>query len=366
MQLLNLSVDRIIIHQIHQKDKEGNSVPPTQSHEFTDFEEKALASFIKRVTDALGEGSKAVEMEILKKDKTDLPSLVDVMIDQNDENFAVSSFDIAKKLSDAQRTKNITGGIVVVFTGKQGFPAQKYLGIIKAEIYNGYAKLIDEKTKKISLDYIEELLLTPSSKLYKTVAFFEKANYSLPCDDLNSKWVVMISDNQINQSDGKAAAQYFFSDFAGCGYPQTSARTTKQFYEATKEFITTMNCPVEEQTDLINALTTYLKVDKSGTVDPSTFASSYFSDPKIQDGFKDFLEEKGLPVTAFTKDIEYIKSKLQTRKVVFNNSVKIIASPEIFKSDVIINPYEGEKDATGLAQQWTQIIVKDRINPKNE
>lgn len=366
MQLLNLSVDRIIIHQIHQKDKDGNSVPPTQSHEFTDFEEKALASFIKRVTDALGEGSKAVEMEILKKDKTDLPSLVDVMIDQDDENFAVSSFDIAKKLSDAQRTKNITGGIVVVFTGKQGFPSQKYLGIIKAEIYNGYAKLIDEKTKKISLDYIEELLLTPSSKLYKTVAFFEKANYSLPCDDLNNKWVVMISDNQINQSDGKAAAQYFFSDFAGCGYPQTSARTTKQFYEATKEFITTLSCPVEEQTDLINALTTYLKVDKSGTVEPSTFAASYFSDPKIQDGFKEFLEEKGLPVTAFTKDIEYIKSKLQTRKVVFNNSVKIIASPEIFKSDVIISPYEGEKDATGLAQQWTQIIVKDRINPKNE
>ena len=364
MQLLNLSVDRIIIHQIHQKDKEGKPIPPTQSHEFTDFEEKALVSFIKRVTDALGEGSKAVEMEIVKKDKNDLPSLVDVMIDQENDIFAVSSFDIAKKLSDAQRTRNITGGIVVVFTGKQGFPAKKFLGVIKAEIYNGYAKLIDEKTKKISLDFIEELLLTPSSKLYKTIAFFEKANYTLPCDDLNNKWVVMISDNQISQSDGKAAAQYFFSDFAGCGYPQTSARTTKQFYEATKEFITSLNFEVEEQTDLINALTTYLKVDKSASVDATTFALNYFNDPKIQDGFMEFLEEKGLPTTAFTKDIEYIKSKLQTRKVVFNNSVKISASPEIFKSDVIISPYEGKEEATGLPQQWTQIIVKDRINPK--
>lgn len=364
MQLLNISVDRIIIHQIHQKDKEGKTIPPTQSHEFTDLEAKAMASFIKRVTDALGEGSRAVQMEIIKQDKNDLPSLVDTMIDQNDEDFIVSSFDIAKKLTDAQRTKNITGGIVVVFTGQQGFPAKKFLGIIKAEIYNGYAKIVDEITKKISLDFIEELLLTPSSKLYKTVAFFEKAENCSPIDDLNDKWVVMISDNQISQADGKAAAQYFYADFAGCGYPQTSARTTKQFYEVTKTFITSLNSTVEEQNDLINALTTYLKVDKSPTIDPSIFASNYFADPKIQDSFKTYLEDNGLPSTAFTKDIEHIKTKLQTRKVVFNNSVKISASPEIFKSDVIIQPYEGEKDATGIPKQWTQIIVKDRINPK--
>ncbi|MDC5367238.1 hypothetical protein NRA53_18285, partial [Acinetobacter baumannii] len=93
MQLLNLSVDRIIIHQIHQKDKEGNTVAPTQSHEFTDLEEKAMASFVKRVTDALGEGSKAVEMEIVKQDPNDLPSLINIMSDHDGENFAISSFD---------------------------------------------------------------------------------------------------------------------------------------------------------------------------------------------------------------------------------------------------------------------------------
>lgn len=364
MQLLNLSIEKIIIHQIHQKDKDGNAIPPTQSHEFTDLEDKALASFTKRVTDALGEGSKAVKMEIVKKDKNDLSSLVDTMIDQEDDVFAVSSFDIAKKLSDAQRTKNITGGIVVVFTGTHGFPKKKFLGVIKAEIYNGYAKIVDEITKKISLDFIEELLLTPSSKLYKTIAFFEKADYTPPCQDINDRWVVMISDNQISQTDGKAAAQYFFSDFAGCGYPQTSARTTRQFYEATKEFINLLNYSVEQKNDLISALTTYLKVDKSATIDASSFASTYFDDPVVQDSFKSFLDDKGLPNTAFTKDIEHIKSKLQFHKVVFNNSVKIVASPEIFKSDVIIKPYDGDKDESGVVQQWTQIIVKDRINPK--
>lgn len=364
MQLLNLSIDRIIIHQIHQRDHEGKEVLPTQSHEFTHLEEKALASFTKRVTDALGEGSKAVKMEIVKKDHNDLSSLVDVMIDQDNETFTVSSFDIAKKLSDSQKTKNITGGIVVVFTGTYGFPKKKFLGVMKAEIYNGYAKRVDEITKKIALEFIEELLLTPSSKLYKTIGFFEKSDYPDPCEDLNDKWVVMISDNQISQSDGKVAAQYFFSDFAGCGYPQTSARTTKQFYEAAKEFIISLNYSVEEKSDLLSALTTYLKVDRSSTVDATSFASTYFDDPTIQDSFKNFLEDRGLPSTAFTKDIEHIKSKLQSRKVVFNNNVKIVASPEIFKSDVIIKPYDGDKDESGSVQQWTQIIVKDRINPK--
>ncbi|WP_432729937.1 hypothetical protein [Klebsiella oxytoca] len=37
----------------------------------------------------------------------------------------------------------------------------------------------------------------------------------------------MISDYQISKADGKAAAQYFYQHFLGCGYPETSARTTK-------------------------------------------------------------------------------------------------------------------------------------------
>lgn len=364
MQLLNLSIDRIIFHEIHQKDKEGKTVPPKASLELTDFDVSAMNSFVQRVTDALGEGSRAVQMEILKQDTNDLPTLVDKIIDHDDPTFIVSSFDIAKKLTDAQRTRSISGGVMAVFTGSQGYPAKKFLGIIKAEIYNGYQKKEDQGTKKISLEFITELLLTPSSKMYKTLAFFEKDGYDSISTELNDKWVVMISDNQISQADGKAAAQYFYSDFAGCGYPQTSARTTKQFYEATKEFITALKYPVEKQNDLLNALTTYLKVDTSSTVDPNIFASTYFDDVETQDNFKSHLEEIGLPATAFTKDVEHIKTKLQFRKVVFNNNVKIIASPELFGSEVLITPYDGDKDETGVPRKWTQIIVKDRINPQ--
>ncbi|MCH8617763.1 nucleoid-associated protein [Undibacterium sp. TS12] len=190
MQLLNLSIDRIIIHQIYRRDQDGNKVAPTQSHEFTNFDVNAMDAFKTRVTDALGEGSKAVEMEIVSQEKNDLPKLIDQIIDHDNDTFASSSFDIAKKLTDAQQKKSIPGGIVVVFTGTQGYPSKKFLGIIKAEIHSAYEKEINKKTKEISLKFVEEVLLTPGSKLYKTAAFYEKNKCNPFASDLNEKWTV--------------------------------------------------------------------------------------------------------------------------------------------------------------------------------
>lgn len=218
MHLLNFNVDRIIIHQVYRRDLDGNKITPTQSHEYTNFEQSAMGEFKSRVKDAIGEGSKAVQMEIVNQGVNDLPALVDSIIIQNDDEFAVSSYDIAKKLTDAQQSKAIPGGIVVVFSGTQGSQSKKFLGIIKAEVHSGYEKEVNQVTNEISLKFVEELLLTPGTRLYKTAAFFEKSDIEGDLDDLNSKWAVMVSDYQISKADGKAAAQYFYSDFLGCGY----------------------------------------------------------------------------------------------------------------------------------------------------
>ncbi|TOE35574.1 hypothetical protein CGJ45_24295, partial [Vibrio parahaemolyticus] len=69
-------------------------------------------------------------------------------------------------------------------------------------------------------------------------------------NNLNDVWHVSISDSQISQTDGKAAAHYFYSSFLGCGYPESSARTTREFYEATCEFLTSMDISDEKRNDL--------------------------------------------------------------------------------------------------------------------
>jgi hypothetical protein len=361
MQLINFNIDKIIIHQIFQRNQDGDMVEPTQGHEFIKFDKNAMETFKTRIKDALGDGSKAVKMEIVNQDPDDLPSIIDTMMDQDADAFAASSYDVAKALAKAQIIKSTPGGIVVVFSGKQGHPKKNFCGIMKAEVHNGYEKEVNKMTNEISLKFVEELLLTPGTRLYKTAGFFENALIDDTSSDLNKKWTVMVSDYQINKVDGKVAAKYFYSSFLGCGYPKTSARTTKQFYESSSKFFKSLDVPEAKKSDLLNALTTYLKVDTSSSISASEFASKYIDDIDTQDAFTEFIKESGIPDNAFTKDIEHIKSKLKFRKINFSSKVKITAPSETFKELIIIEPIEGDLDESGNPTEWTRVTIKDRI-----
>ncbi|MFG0588271.1 nucleoid-associated protein [Acinetobacter sp. YQ_14] len=361
MSICNLKVDRIIIHQIYRKESD-HIKPPEKGEQYLNFAPSAMADFEHRVIISLGEDSKAIEMQILDQGSDDLPTLIDNCINDSDYDFKESSYKIAYKLAQAQfdKGRGISGGIVVIFTGKQGYPQSEILGVLKAEIHSGYEKYIDPITKQISLNHIEELLLTPNSRLFKTVGFCKKQNFDPASKDLNDKWSVLIFDSQINQADGKVSAEYFYRKFAGCGYPETSARTTKLFFETTREFIQNLNIPTEKKYELFNALNTYLKVDKSPTIDPNDFAESYL-DIDIRDSYKAHLTNNSLPVTAFTKDIKFIETKLKLHKVTFGNNVKLEADPHTFETDVIIKPYIEESEDGKNSQKWTQIIVKSEL-----
>ncbi|SFT24475.1 hypothetical protein SAMN05444586_10588 [Acinetobacter bohemicus] len=362
MSLINLSVDRIIIHQIFQKTSDKFTMP-IKSNDYTNFAPSAMSDFEARVVQSLGVDSKAVTMKILDQNNSqDLPYLVNSCVDECNTDFIESSYQIAEKLARAQFHKSsaISGGIVVVFTGKQGHPQKRLLGILKAELHSGYEKLIDPKTGQISLKHIQELLLTPNSRLFKTVGFCENLNYDPASTDLNDKWTPLIFDSQISKADGKASAEYFYRKFAGCGYLESNARTTKQFFDVTKKFIFQLDKPSEEKYELLNALTTYLKVDKSSAVDPTDFAEKYF-DIDTCDNYRNHLIDNEIPTSSFIKDIEHIQSQLKLLKYTFSNNVKLEADPEIFKKDVIVTPIKGEKDENGHIPDWTQIIVKSKL-----
>jgi hypothetical protein len=359
MQLTNLVIDRIIIHQVFQRDASGEPKRPAQSNEYTNFDTSAMEAFKRRVIDALGEDSRAVQMQISNQEIGYVPRLVEDISEQDNESFVVSSFDFATKLTDAQQKKNIPGGILVVFTGSQGSSNKRFLGLIKAEIHSGYER-VNLESGEISLRFVQDLLLTPTSKLYKTAAFFENTQYENDCENLNDKWSVFISDYQIGKADGKAAAKYFYSDFLGFCYPETSARTTKTFYDSARTFISKLNAPESEKSDYLTALHTYLKVDNSGSISTSDFASRYF-DVDTQDSFTEHMQTAGVPTSAFAKDIEHISSNLKTRKVNFKSNVKITAPTNVFKDLVEISIVEGEPDETGSLKEWTQVLIKDRI-----
>jgi nucleoid-associated protein YejK len=360
MELINLEIRRIIIHQVYRRDEQGNVRTPLQSHEYTRFDTSAMLAFKNRVADALGDRSKAVQMKVHDQSPTSTPALVDTVINQNDAEFAVSSYDFATKLAAAQHSKNIPGGILVVFTGTYGVNNSNFLAFIKAEVHSGYEIDTDDETGEISLKFVEELLLTPGTKLYKTGAFFEKPHVVGASGDLNEKWTPYVSDNQINKVDGKAAAQYFFADFLGCAYPETSARTTKSFLDESTRFISNLDAPEEQRSNYLNALKSYLKVEGSSIVNPNEFADRIF-DTDTRDSYIGHLTSNGIPATAFTKDLEHISNSLKLTRIRFSQDIKISIPSDKFNDLMEIETFEGEPDENGLSKEWTKITIKDRI-----
>lgn len=360
MQLTNLEIDKIAIHQIFKRNIDGTVKTPKKSSRLINFDASALATFKVRVIDALGSQSKAVDMIIINQSQSDTATAIENLRNASDNEFVDISYTIASKLSEAQVRKSIPGGILVVFRGRYSNPEKSFIGVMKAEIHSAYEKTESPVTHEISLKFVEEALLTPATKLYKTAGFFEKTTTrnEESINDLNTIWQVSISDSQISQTDGKAAALYFYSSFLGCGYPESSARTTREFYEATCGFLTKMDIPEEKRNDLHNALISYLKYENSAIVSATEFSNRYF-DVDTRDLFSEHIEDKGLPLTAFTKDIEQISTKLKQRKLSFSKNVKITAPSDVFKELIDIESIT--ENQNGEPVNWTRITIKDRI-----
>ncbi|MCG6303649.1 nucleoid-associated protein [Vibrio vulnificus] len=360
MQLTNLHIDKIVIHQIFKKDTDGSVKPPKKSSSFIKFDHSAMETFKTRVIDALGSQSKAVDMVIVRQGQGDVSTAIEKLNNATDTDFINISYEIASKLSEAQVRKSIPGGILVVFKGRYSNPEKSFIGVMKAEIHSAYEKTENPNTNEISLKFVEEALLTPATKLYKTAGFFEKTmdNREEASNDLNNIWHVGISDSQISQTDGKAAAHYFYSSFLGCGYPESSAKTTREFYEATCAFLTAMDISEEKRNDLHNALISYLKYENTDVVSATEFSDRYF-DVDTRDQFAEHIEDRGLPLTAFAKDIEQISTRLKQRKLSFSKNVKITAPSDVFKELIDIESITENSD--GESVNWTRITVKDRI-----
>ncbi|AKJ41258.1 nucleoid-associated protein [Pragia fontium] len=359
MNFLKLQIDKIAIHQIFARGDDRKEISPVKGTELIRFDEVAMNDFKRRIIDALGNASSAVRMKIAEQGKDKTPHCINKLLGCDDNSFINTTYEIAKNLTTAQSRKGMSGGILVVFSANYNPEKLPLIGIIKADIHSGYEKFQDKKTGLISLNHVEEILLTPSTRLYKSAGFFFRAD-SKKTEDLNDQWVVEISDYQIDKSDGKAAAQYFYRAFLGCEYPETSARTTKRYFELTSDFINNMDIEEEERNELHNALFSDLKTKKSQRVDPLKFAEDFMSIEDVDD-FRNYLEDSDFSVESFIKNTEHITSKLKNRRVKFSKDIRITAPSEIFEEFITIETIAGDKEKDGYEPTWTKILIKDRI-----
>ena len=357
MDLMNLQVNRVILHEVFKRTDDRSKVQPEYGLAIEDLDIAALDALRERIVAVMSRSERCIEMTISKSEPTSMVAVASRLADADDKLYLAGSRSVADLLAEAQRSRTIPGGILVVFNGSFGVPMKRIVGIIKAEVHTGFQREL--KDGRSILKFLEKLLLTPQTKLYKIGLFVEQ---DARADVLSTRWRAFLYDEMITVRDRYGAAQYFYDGFLGLTFPASSARNTKQFHDFTKTFIQALDVPEEDKIGLHNALVTYLKVDQSPTVEVTAFAASYFGDPVVQDAYEKFMGEKGFPDTAINKDLADVERALKLRRIVFRNQVRVTAPAEGFDNLIRIEVVSGDPaEPDGIPPRWTRVTIKDRI-----
>ncbi|MBP0114458.1 nucleoid-associated protein [Bradyrhizobium vignae] len=347
----NLTVDRLIIHEVHRRLDDRQIVPPTYGSQILSLSAEAMDFFRERVVAALGSNSQSMQMAISPLVGGCALEIAADLLVADDENFIALSCRYADKLTSAQSARNIPGGVVVVFTGSAGNPARRVVGVIKAETHSGF-----RHTQTLQVQYLKDLFLGPQTKLFKIGAFLYDG--SAPRSTMPAGWEAVIYDKQMSPKNREGAANYFYESFLGCAIPVNSAQLTRRFFEGTREFINGTDVSDERKADLLTGLYTYLKVDQSPTLELATFSSHYL-DADMKDDYETFMLAKSFPSNAVAKDTSDIQGYLKKRRLKFSRDIQLSAPPDAFAE--LIEVRSINVDASGVGQTWTQITIRDRV-----
>lgn len=337
-QFENFNLERLIIHEIFKRNLDKSMVEPKVGVSLIELDGEGREKFAKRLTDAMGNNSHSIEMSIDKNEEGSIFQLISRSISSHDNGFIDISKSITRKLADAQATLNIPGGVIVVFTGTVGSDGKKCFGIIKADVHEGFRKIIGENGS-LMMEYVGDLLLTPQQKLFKIGVFILKDERGDTSDSNN--YFALVFDHQMAPRETRSAAFYFYDTFLGCTYSPSDKKLTEDFYNNTKEFINTASISDEEKFDLTNSLVSYLKTDRASTIRIKDYADRYM-DNSLAGKYVAHMKSKSFPTRAVGKDTAYIHTKLRMRKMTFSSKIRISGPPSIFEKSVkILGPQNG-------------------------
>lgn len=358
MNLVNLQVNRVILHEVFLRGDAQKLIEPEYGAELENLNQEATDALRDRIVSAMASPARCVPMTITKIGLESMMGHVKRLVDGDDVVYINASKGAARKLAEEQKSRSIPGGVIVVFSGSAGVPSQRMVGIIKAEVHNGFLR---EKAAdgKATLKFLKNLMLTAQTKLYK-IGLFLEVNPDAP-GDIAAGWAGYLYDETLTVANKYDAAQYFYEGFLGFTFPESSARQTKQFHDLTKGFIQSMNLPEEDKITMHNALVTYLKADQKPTVGIVDFAFTYFGDDVVQEAYRAHMISGGFPENAVNKDTTDVDRVLRMRRLTFRNKVRVIAPAEDFEKFVTFELIDGEPNVDGTPTQWTKVIIKDRI-----
>lgn len=335
----NLKIDRIILHKIFKRDING-IVPPIFNNKCENMEEIERTTIEERVVKVVGSQSKAIEMDLIKTGEGSVYSSVAPLLEgeKSETDFIEASKKVTEKLVEAQNSRRMPGGIVVLLSGTTGVDENLFVGIIKAEEDNGFT--VQNDGSNMSLKFISDLLLTKNQKIYKVAIMVKKDKMNNNVKPENIRTFIYDSNNNVAKLDAKAT--YFYDAFMGCAFQESSEILTKNFYHYTKEFARISKMETGQKMSIYNGLYSYLKYNVKPMISVQEFADMYIGSEEIKDLYFKFMEDKKVPSNSIRKDLKLLSKELKKRKIKFTHSITLEVPEEEFRNYVSITE-EGDQ-----------------------
>lgn len=346
MPLENLQIRRVCLHEVYRRADDQTLVPPTYGSGLLNLDQRAMGAFLSRVHSAFKADAKCMVMRIERAGPGSATECGDGLLRASDAAFVSDSRAFADLLADAQRARTVPGGVVAVFDGTVGNPAQPFFGIMKAELHEGFLK-----SNNLQATFIENLFLTPKTKLYKIGIFARRPNTT----GLENGYVPTVFDSQLTASKREGAALYFHGHFLGLEIPEDAAHQVRKFFEHTREFIAAAPMPEDQKVDLYNGLYSYLKLDQRPTIQVGEFADTYMTED-LGDDYREQMRRRGFAEQAIDKDLSEVAGRLRLRRLRFPRRIALSGPPDAIDDLVTIDSIRGEAGNT-----WTRITIKGPI-----
>lgn len=318
-------IEYVIVHRIHPKSLSKELIAPTTSNKLVRLPQAALDTLQKRIQHALGNKSHGIEMSIATTDADSFFQISSGMVHATENDFVDASKALALSLSKAQLNTNAPGGMLAVIRGRVGEQALPFIAVIKAEPQDGFRA--DVNNGQVNVEYISDILLTDTQRLYK-IGFLVEVTSELAGKDERSvgAFRAFLFDHLMTATETRSAAAYFYSGFLGMSIQASSKKLTQDFFEFTRTFIDTAPISQDSKLDLHEALRTELK-SQDATISVAAFATKHMPNI-IRSEYSSFMTAKGFPENAVSKDTGYIQTKLKRRrKYVFTNGVWLVTPP---------------------------------------
>lgn len=339
MNLGTFFIDILIVHDVPRHTPGSTIDEIVYSEAVSDIDQGLKNFFRERMIRSLKR--QAYEVERDPGETSPVPDHV-AAITADTSTVVEKSQEIARHLWSSQTGVN-PAGLLIVCTGT--VDGKRCVGVLKLEREDAIRVRQADRdgARTFSIAHLRDLMLGKNTKVFKASLFVVGAGAPARIEGL-------VSDDQRGYDPHTEVAQFFLRRFLGCQLKTADDVATKAFFETTQEWI---NGQVDDDAKKARyevALLAQMNAP-SATLTPKTFVDESL-DVEDRTPYRDFLAERGAPVTRFDKDIRLVERRIAQMTLATHGGIRISGTREAIDERVAVNPKPAEEPV---------IEVRDRL-----